>query len=106
MRAGPGATGTLVWFYLPKRGRYILSLVPRPELGFAKVGEVRGGTIRFQMAGDEFALESYTPVAPGSAPYTLYVLHDGDWEPTARNQVDQSLTGSVSPGELAALLKK
>jgi hypothetical protein len=105
LRSGQGATGTLVWFYLPKRGRYILSLAPRPELGFGKAGEVRGGAIRFKMEGDEFVLETFTPVAPGNAPYVLYVLHDREWEPTSRNQLDQSLTGSVSPAELLALLK-
>jgi len=106
MRGGQGATGTLIWFYLPNRGRYILSLAPRPALGFVKSGEVRGGAIQFKIEGDEFLMESYTPIAPGSAPYILYVLHDGDWEPTARNQAGQFLSGSVSPAELEMLLKK
>jgi len=105
-RTGNAATGTLVWFYLPKRGRYILSLVPRPELGFAKLGEVRGGAIQFKMDGDAFLVETYQPIAPGSAPYVLYVLHDKDWAPTAVNQSDHLLFGSVSPAELVALMKK
>lgn len=105
MRGGQGATGALIWFYLPKRGRYILSLAPRPELGFVKSGEVRGGAISFQMDQDEFRIESPTPIAPGSAPYLLYVLHDKEWEPTARNQSGQFQVGSVSPGELAALMR-
>src|SRR5579863_9323272 len=35
-RAVEDASGALVWFYLPERGRYILSLAPRPQLGFVK----------------------------------------------------------------------
>ncbi len=105
VRAGNVATGTLVWFYVPQHGRYILSLVPRPDLGFTKAGEVRGGAIQFKMEGDQFLLETYQPIAPGSAPYVLYVLHDKEWEPTARNQADHLLFGSVSPAELRALIK-
>jgi hypothetical protein len=106
IRAGQGATGTLLWFYLPQRGRFILSLAPRRELGFAKAGEVRGGYIRFKMEGDAFVLESYTAIAPGNAPYTLYVLHDREWTPTAASQAGHFLSGSVSPVEIAALRKK
>jgi hypothetical protein len=102
---GSGATGTLVWFYVPKHGRYVLSLAPRPELGFAKCGEVRGGSITFKIDSDDVALETFTPIAPGSSPYVLYVLHDKEWEPTARNQTSQLQYGSVSPAELAALMK-
>lgn len=100
------ATGTLTWFYLPQHGRYILSLVPRPDLGFVKAGEIRGGAIKFKSGDDEFLVESFQPVAPGSSPYVLYVLHDKDFEPTSRNQADHLLFGSVSPAELAALFKK
>jgi hypothetical protein len=105
VRAGNVAMGTLVWFYLPKHGRYVLSLVPRPDLGFTRTGEVRGGAIQFKMEDEEFLLETYQPIAPGSAPYVLYVMHDKDWEPTARNQADHLLFGSVSPAELQALKK-
>jgi hypothetical protein len=106
LRAGNAATGTLVWFYLPKRGRYILSLVPRPDLGFSKAGELRGGAVKFKLDGDEFLVETYQPIAPGSAPYIVYAMHDKEWEPTARNQTERLLFGSVSPAELASLMKK
>jgi hypothetical protein len=100
------AGGTLIWFHLPKRGRYILSLAPRPELGFVKAGEVRGGAITFTLDKDEFLLESPIAIASGSAPYILYVLHDAEWEPTGMNQGDRMQFGSVAPGEIALLQKK
>jgi len=100
------AGGPLVWFHLPKRGRYVLSLASRPELGFVQAGEVRGGSATFTVGNDKFLLESYTSFAPGSAPYFLYVLHDPEWAPTAANQGDALQFGSVNPRELALLQKK
>jgi len=100
------ASGTLVWFYLPRRGRFILSLAPRPELGFVKAGEVRGGAVTFTVGKDEFTLESPAAIASGDAPYILYVLQDPQWEPTAQGQGGSLLVGSVSPRELAALQGK
>lgn len=105
-RGAANAAGTLVWFHIPSRGRYILSLAPRPELGFVKAGEVRGGAITFTLGPDTFTLESTTPITTGYAPYILYVLHDPDWEPTAQAQRGHFQTGSVSPGEIALLRRK
>jgi hypothetical protein len=101
-----GAIGPLVWFYVPEHGRYILSLAPRPDLGFVKAGEVRGGVITFKVGKDEVALELAGMAASGDAPYILYVLHDPEWAPTAQGQGGAVLTGSVSARELAALNRK
>jgi len=98
-----GAQGTLIWFYLPSRGRYVLSLAPHPELDFRKAGEVRGGSIKFTAGDDIIALECFSEIAPGHAPYNLYVLVDPLWEPTSRAQKGQFAMGSVDPGELAKL---
>jgi len=100
------AAGSLFWFYLPNHGRFILSLSPRKELGFTKAGEVRGGVVTFTLGKDEIKLESPAMIAPGDAPYILFVLHDADWAPTAQGQSGSLLLGSVSPGELAALTRK
>jgi hypothetical protein len=99
------ARGSLVWFYLPNHGRYILSLAPRPELDFKLAGEVRGNTITFTWGGDSIKLECPNP-ATGDAPYHLYVLLDPEWEPTALAQKGQFAVGSVAPGELASLKRK
>jgi hypothetical protein len=100
------ARGSLVWFHLPGRGRYILSLAARPELGFVKAGEIRGGVMTFALGGDEYKVESYVAIATGEAPYTLYLLHDPDWEPTAQSQRGHFQGGSVSPGEIELLRRK
>ena len=87
-------TGSLVWFYLPGRGRYILSLVPRPGLDFQRTGEVRGGAIALTLSGDMITLESPVEIATGHAPYNLYVLRDPEWEPTTREQKEHFAVGS------------
>jgi hypothetical protein len=99
----PSVTGNLVWFYIPGRGRYILSLVPRPELDFHKTGEVRGGRITLTLNGDAITLECFSEIVTGHAPYNLYVLRDSKWEPTAQAQKGQLAIGSVDAEELAML---
>ena len=103
---GPGfrnVRGALVWLYLPEHGRFILSLLPRPALGFKRAGEVRGGVIAFTVGGDSIKLECMNPIAGGGAAYNLYVLHDPNWEPTAENQKHLPALGTVSAAELVAL---
>jgi hypothetical protein len=99
----PAVSGELVWFYIADHGRYVLSLAPRPELGFVKAGEVRGGAVTFSMGKDQFRLECPAAIATGFAPYTLYVLHDAEWKPTSAAQSGRVLIGSVSPAELSSL---
>jgi hypothetical protein len=102
-RVTPNVTGNLVWFYIPGRGRYILSLIPRPELDFHKAGEVRGGRITLTLNGDAITLECFAEIATGHAPYNLYLLRDSKWEPTAQAQKGQLAIGSVAAEELAML---
>jgi len=74
--------GVALWFYLPARGRFILSLMPHPELGFHNAGEIRGSTLKFTIGEDNFMLSSGDQIAPGPGPFNLYVLHDAAWQPT------------------------
>ena len=80
--AGDGeVSGPAVWFSLPNRARLILSLVPHPELGFRKVGEVRGTSLTFKLGTDTLTLNSAKTIAPGDAPFNLYVLQEPEWRP-------------------------
>jgi hypothetical protein len=98
--------GPLVWLYFPDHGRFILSLIPHPTLGFKKAGEVRGGVLTFNLDQDTIRIESFTPIAGGDAPYNLYVLHDEDWAPASEAQKFSLAAGTVDVGELAALKRK
>jgi hypothetical protein len=99
-------TGTLVWFYVPGRGRYILSLAARPDLEFKKAGELRGGLIKFALDGDTFTLECPIEIASGHAPYNLYVLRDPLYEPTSQAQKGKFAVGSVGVEELVLLQRR
>ena len=37
-RVGGAISGAALWLYLPERGRFVLSLVPNPGLGFRRGG--------------------------------------------------------------------
>jgi hypothetical protein len=81
--AGDGeVSGPAVWFSLPNRARFILSLVPHPELGFRKAGEVRGTSLTFKLGTDILTLNSAKTIAPGDAPFNLYVLQEPIWQPS------------------------
>jgi len=73
-------TGSVVWLYIPTRGRYLLSLTPRS--GFSRAGDVRGSTLRFAVDGDAITIASQDRIAPGSAAFNLYVRREPKWVPT------------------------
>jgi hypothetical protein len=100
------ADGPLPWFYLPGRGRYVLSLLPRQGAGFIKAGEIRGSTITIVMGSDTIELWTDVSVASGDSPYFLYVLHDSNWEPTSSSQRSRFLLGTVDLEEVEAMSKK
>jgi len=75
------SSGSVVWFYAPGRGRFILSLAPHPQLGFRKAGEVRGTSLSFTLGNDTFVVNCGSRIAPGQAAFNLYVLHDPAWRP-------------------------
>jgi hypothetical protein len=74
-------TASLVSFYLPQHGRYILALVPHPELGFQRAGEIRGTSLSFTVGGDTIAFECRDRIASERASYNLYVRYDPGWTP-------------------------
>ena len=94
-------SGAIVWFYAAKRGRFLLSLVPRPELGFRKAGEVRGSSLSFVLGSDTFSLSTGHPIAPGQAAYSLYVRHEPDWRMTYPNaDLSAFVMGVLDPATL------
>ena len=85
-------TGDIVWLYIPRRGRFLFSLVPGSGAGFRRVGEIRGTSLRFSVGGDTYSVTSGSRIAPGSAAYNVYVLHQPDWRPGYANADLDALT--------------
>lgn len=77
-----GVSGEAVYFYLPGHGRYAMSLAPNLELGFRKLGEVRGSRITFRNGNDTWIVNCDRSVAPGGGVFNLYVYPDPAWRPS------------------------
>lgn len=75
-----GFTGALLWFYVPERGRFIVSLMPHEGYDFQKVGRIENNKISFQLGGDLYEWTSSAPVVGRSGGnWNLWVLHDADY---------------------------
>lgn len=78
-RSTSGCAGSLVWFSVTGRGRFIFSLVPRPGYEFRRVGSVSHNKITFAWGGEQFEWVSSLPVVAGGGNWNLWVLHDPDY---------------------------
>ncbi|MGH9942144.1 MAG: hypothetical protein ACRD9R_07290 [Pyrinomonadaceae bacterium] len=71
-----GCSGSLVWLYLPGRGRFIFSLVPQERYDFRKIGVIENNTIAFEWEGVRYEWVSAEPVVGSGGTWNLWVLHD------------------------------
>ena len=78
-RSPGGCAGSLIWFSLGERGRFVFSLVPRPGHPFQKIGSVRHNTVSFEWEGERYEWESSTPVVGTGGNWNLWVLADPDY---------------------------
>jgi hypothetical protein len=73
--------GTLLWFYVQDRGRFIVSLVPREGYEFQKVGIVEDNRIEFTLRGNHYEWLSSAPILQPGGTWSLWVLHDPNYTP-------------------------
>ena len=73
--------GTLLWFYVQNRGRFIVSLVPREGYAFQKVGIVEDNRIEFTVDGNHYEWLSSAPILQPGGTWNLWVLHDPNYTP-------------------------
>ena len=76
-----GASGALLWFYVPDRGRFIFSLVPREGYEFEKIAVLDENRIEFVANGERYEWLSAAPILPNGGSWYLWVLHDTDYTP-------------------------
>jgi hypothetical protein len=76
-----GATGALLWFYVPERGRFIFSLVPREGYDFQKVAMLDENRIVFSLDNERYEWTSSASILPSGGTWNLWVLHDSDYTP-------------------------
>ena len=82
-RVGGGISGAALWFYLPERGRFVMSLLPNPKLGFRRAGEVSNRSLTFTEGRERYDIQSSSRIVPAGGRFNLYVLHDPKWRPTS-----------------------
>jgi hypothetical protein len=80
-RAARGVQGALVWFYVPERGRFILSLVPRDGYDFRKIALIEENRVSFEFRGERYEWVSGAAVVAGGGAWHAWVLHDPDYTP-------------------------
>jgi hypothetical protein len=76
-----GCAGAIIWFYLPERGRFILSLQPHPGYDFQKVGVIEHNRILFSLNGDQYEWRSEAPIVGQGGNWHLWVLHEAAYQP-------------------------
>jgi len=98
--------GSLIFLYIPAKGRYILSLLPEPELRFVQAGTVSRGLLKCTVEGETFSIRSAVGIVPSDGPFFVYGLHDAGWRPVSPASSDQILAGSVAVDEVRLLQKE
>lgn len=76
-----GCAGSLVWFYVPERGRFIFSLTPRVGYSFQKVSVIEDNKISFTLNGDSYEWISSAPIVGSGGNWNLWVLYDASYVP-------------------------
>lgn len=76
-----GCTGALLWLYVPERGRFIFSLVPREGYDFAKIAVLDENKIEFTVNGERYEWVSSASILPNGGTWNLWMLHDTTYTP-------------------------
>ena len=74
-----GCEGSLLWVYIPDRGRFIFSLVPREGYSFQKIGLLDDNRIEFEFNHEFYEWTAGDSILPTGGVWNLWVLHDPDY---------------------------
>ena len=98
-RVGGSISGAALWFYLPERGRFVMSLLPNPKLGFQRAGEVTNALLSFTEGSDRYDIQSTCRIVPAGGRFNLYVLHDPEWRPMGNESNSPIIVGAADRAE-------
>ncbi len=73
--------GSVIYLYLPEKGRFIFSLFPRDGFNFRKDAVVESNKITFQSNDQRYELISDAPIVSNGGDWSLWVLNDPDYKP-------------------------
>ena len=92
-----GCTGALLWLYIPERGRFIFSLVPREGYDFEKLAVLDENRIAFTINDEHYEWVSSDSILPSGGTWNLWVLHDANYTPLFSTEDSQPRTAPKSP---------
>jgi hypothetical protein len=101
-----GCTGALLWLYIPERGRFIFSLVPREGYDFEKVAVLDENRIAFTIDNEHYEWVSSDSILPSGGTWNLWVLHDPDYTTFLGTRTATPKSAQRSPNMLEKLEDK
>ena len=93
-----GCSGALLWLYIPARGRFIFSLVPRPGYDFEKIAVLDENKIAFTIDGERYEWVSGASILPSGGTWNLWVLRDTKYTPLFSAEDSQPLATPKTRG--------
>jgi hypothetical protein len=101
-RFGGGISGAALWFYLPERGRFVISLLPNAKLAFRRAGEVSNRSLTFTEGRERYDIQSSSRIVPAGGRFNVYVFHDPKWRPTRYEVSSPLIIGAADRAEWLA----
>ena len=101
-----GCEGSLLWIYIPDRGRFIFSLVPREGYAFQKIGMLDDNRIEFEFNDEFYEWISGDSILPNGGTWNLWVLHDPDYTSFFGPRTTAPRTAQKGPNMLEKLEDK
>jgi len=98
-----GCSGALLWLYIPGRGRFIFSLVPRDGYDFQKIAVLDENKITFTIDGEHYEWVSSTSILPSGGTWNLWVLRDTKYTPLFSAEETPPRSAPKSPNILERL---
>ena len=92
-----GFSGALLWLYIPERGRFIFSLVPRKGYDFEKTAVLDENKITFTIDGERYEWVSSTSILPNGGTWNLWVLRDRNYTPLFSAEESQPRSAPKTP---------
>lgn len=81
-KGGGSVSGANIYFYLPDKGRFIMSPFVRKGFNLQKIGVVENNKISFTFNGDNYKFVSTSPILGSGGKWNLWMFHDADYRPS------------------------
>lgn len=93
---GGGASGNVIWFYIPGKGRFIFSFRPQPEFDFRKNGMILDNKMIFEHDGEKYEVVNKSPVLNSGGKWNLWVIFDRNYQPESPDLPNSYVFGAAS----------